>query len=1066
MTSPLSLLLLGALLGGPGQAEPRRITVPPITTDDHSYRSWLGTAELGDVVVANLGTLPDVALIERTDLGKIEGERALASAGLSSLTAMPPLQGAEWSVTIHLGEARENRRPLDLGVFSLARDQMLIRTNFDLAVPLRSRLSGDATLAGEIAARVREALAGAHRFEARQAGLHRAHWFTKPLWPEPPGWLFIRPEANDGAIRESELNARGLIRDASARPGQAADFLVWEPRPGVLEVGNVEAGGLFPTNSLPSWQEVMGRLRPPPAASEAPGKRASAALLQRAKEKLSTVASLGEAASRTNWRDGLSLLGHVIRLDPGRVEAQELLLRATFAPWVGRESAHPLRWRYWRRDAWGEQVRLHGWDTRAAGQIDEELDRAEFRGEFRSVAWHYVHSAYKVVRTYAAGQGFGPRDRWPADLDSQVLERWWGRDLAELRNRLERTAGDTALAGLRLACANEILVYGAGPDAAGWCRWLEKHAPDLRQSGGDTWNERGSEVGEQLRRLYGSAGRTGEHAKVLSVLTASDANGTARSPTQTAPRLHLPHVSQLDSLAFRPALDAGEVELGPTPLTNAVRTLRLPPRTAILGLIPLARGERWLLAEVPTEVAEERSAALARALTPLAGPARRLLRSRRDGQFELVPNHPLLQSTVGITGHRGELWGFTRTSVWRIASGREVPQPAAEGLTGPVFGLHSVAGHLLASGQGIREWRPEEGRWASLVSMLPARGPGEEVSVAFQPGNVWVRRAQSMRLPPGGAQAIPEALNPPWHAWESGRWTPLSHPRTSHLLLDVATNAWCVEHGSLRLLSPGGTNLWPEVALRNPVVWRDPWAITLVGEPLPAYLQSREGPPHISPNDSGFDTEYTATELESLRLSLTRRPKEGSTGAGSSRLNDPVSHLALVGDHLWLATHRNRIGKAPVTRVALVHAPTRRWIAAADLPGPLKHMSAGSDGILAVTGDRQGFNREPDQVHAIDLRGFLTVPESAWLAPDPSAAEVADALRPLTVRQRALRAWSQGDPRPIQALLAGIEPDTAAAEDLFLLATSGADEARRRQAVAILRRDHPHSLFAAALRLP
>lgn len=142
MTSPLSLLLLGALLGGPGQAEPRRITVPPITTDDHSYRSWLGTAELGDVVVANLGTLPDVALIERTDLGKIEGERALASAGLSSLTAMPPLQGAEWSVTIHLGEARENRRPLHLEVFSLARDQVLIRTNFDLAVPLLSRLSG------------------------------------------------------------------------------------------------------------------------------------------------------------------------------------------------------------------------------------------------------------------------------------------------------------------------------------------------------------------------------------------------------------------------------------------------------------------------------------------------------------------------------------------------------------------------------------------------------------------------------------------------------------------------------------------------------------------------------------------------------------------------------------------------------------------------------------------------------------------------------------------------------------------------------------------------------------
>ncbi|MBN9688716.1 MAG: hypothetical protein J0M24_00630 [Verrucomicrobia bacterium] len=1059
--SGLLLLFLGFGLGLDAWAEPTRVTVLPITTDDHSYRSWRGAADLGDIIVANLSALPDVTLIERTDLGRIESERALASAGIASPAAQTPLQGAEWAVAIHLGEAAETRRPLRLEVIQLARDQTIFRTNLNLAVPLRSRLSGGATLAGEIAARVREALAAAKQVETRQAGLRRVFWFHNPPWPEPSGWQFIRPEAREATIEESGLAALGLIRNATNFNFPPTDFLVWQPRSGVLEVGNAEASGVFPTNALPAWEEIIGRLQPQPKGSEPLERRAAAALHREALQKLAALSSLEDARSRAAWRDGLSLLGYALWLDPARVEAQELLLRARFAPWVGRVSVHPLRWRYWRREAWGEFVRRHGFETRANDEIEEEVSRADFIGETPTVAWHYVHSAYAVVRSYASGQGFGPFDRWPTDLDSRVLETWWARDLAELRVRLERTASDPELAELRLASADEILVYGAGPDAVGWCRWFETQAPELRIQAGDRWQEQAAETKNQLERLYESAGRAGQHTAVLAVLTKPNPALT-RAPSQSGLRLHLPRVSQLDSLAVRPALDAGEIELGPAPLSDAVRTLRLPTRAAILGLTPVTPDERWILAEVSAEISEPGAADPRLMMEPVAGHVRRLLRSRGKGQFELIPSHPLIQSTVGITSHRGELWGFTPTNIWRLASGKDTPRAEVEGLKGPVFGMHAAAGHLLVSGQGVSRWLPEDRRWESLVPQLPSRGPGNEVNLTFQPGQVWVRRFQAMTLPPGGAQALPDALNPPWHAWQSGRWIPLPLPRGTPLQLDATTNAWCVDQGSLRLLTPEGTNLWPEVALRNPVVWRDPRSITQVGEPLPAYLQTREGP-GLSFNASGFDTEFTESERESLRLKLTHRAPEGTVLAGSSRLNDPVVGLALVGDYLWLATHRDRVGKLPTTRLTLLHAPTRRWIAAADLPGPLKHWAAGPDGILAVTGDRQGFNREPDQVHAVDVRRLLAVPESAWQSPNPTPAELAKALQSLTGRQRAIRAWAQGDSRPVQALLAGTDPDTAAAEDLFLLATSGGDEARRRQAADVLRRDHPRSLFTAAL---
>lgn len=192
--SGLFLLLLGLGIGLNGVAAPTRVTVLPITTEDHSYRSWRGAVDLGDVVVANLGSVPEIVLVERADLNRIESERALASAGLASAQGIPPLQGAEWGVAVRLGEAQETRRPLRIDVIDLARGQTLFQTNQEVVVPLRSRLSGDAALAGEIASRVRDALAGARQVERSQAGLRRVVWFTTPLGSAPSGCQFVRPE--------------------------------------------------------------------------------------------------------------------------------------------------------------------------------------------------------------------------------------------------------------------------------------------------------------------------------------------------------------------------------------------------------------------------------------------------------------------------------------------------------------------------------------------------------------------------------------------------------------------------------------------------------------------------------------------------------------------------------------------------------------------------------------------------------------------------------------------------------------------------------------------------------
>lgn len=187
--SELFPLLLGLGIGLNGLAAPTRVTVLPITTEDHSYRSWRGAVELGDVVVANLGSVPEMVLVERADLSRIESERALASA-----QGIPPLQGAEWGVAVRLGESQETRRPLRIEVIDLARGQTLFQTHQEVVVPLRGRLPGDAALAGEITSRVRDALAGARQVERSQAGLRRVVWFTTPLGSAPSGCHFVRPE--------------------------------------------------------------------------------------------------------------------------------------------------------------------------------------------------------------------------------------------------------------------------------------------------------------------------------------------------------------------------------------------------------------------------------------------------------------------------------------------------------------------------------------------------------------------------------------------------------------------------------------------------------------------------------------------------------------------------------------------------------------------------------------------------------------------------------------------------------------------------------------------------------
>jgi hypothetical protein len=1072
------LLLLSFELGAlnfAALASPIRVALMPFTTDDHSYRSWQGTADLTDAVLAGLGGVSGIEFVERVDLKLVEHERALAAAGLTEPGQLTGLERADWAVAVHFGEVRDNQRPWRIEVVELTRAQSLLVTNLDLAVPARSRLAAEPSLTSAITTQLRSALEVAVQAGDRNSRLRRAVWFNiAPPLPSA-GWQMIDLGAAAIAKDEAELSIMGPTRSSGAQAFDFAEVFVWKTTNRTVEAWSPGGAARFPAGDVPAWNDLMLRLQPPSPAVEGVRAQIADALDRQGTAELFGLSSIEDAPSRERWRHGRALLSRALWLEPGRSRAREILLRAAYAPWVGRVSVHPLRWQRWRRDAWGEQVRRHGFATHSRGHVDEELEHGQFRGIDRTVAWEFAHSAYAVVRQYAPGAGFGPRDRWPSDLDSRVLQSWWARDLAELRSRLIQTADDSGLAELRAASANEVLVYGAGPDAAGWCRWFDDHAAQLRRESGPVWNEHPAEIAEQLRRLYAAADRVGQQRKVLATLTATEsgaANRIASTTTPSAspavtlkkerekPHFHLPRISQLDSLAVRPALDAGNPELGPAPVPEAVRQLQAPALSGfVLPALPRL-DEQWLLAAVSLEMTERAGQEPKLTLAPVQGNTLRLFRARGAGPFEPLPDHPLLAAAVGIVGHAGELWGWTTTEVWRIAVGGISPKPTHDGLTGPVTRLVSTAGQLFVAGQGIHRWLPAAGRWEAVIPQLPNRGPGSEVLLAGNQGVVWARRYQVMTVPSGG---IPEALNPPWQQWRGGQWRPVPVPRVAELVLDFATNAWCADDGLLRWIAISGTNLWPSVQHRNPVVWRDPAALFQLGEPLPAYLRSADVPAGISYNERGFGQEFTDAELQALRDRLRRRPTPSGALRGDSRLNDPVTRLALVDDLLWIATDRRRAGKAPATRLQLLHAPTRRWIAAVDIPGPLKQWAVSPAGVLAVTGDIYGLRSEATLVHLVDIARLRGIPESAWLSPGPTPAELERAFVSLSPRERAIRAWAGGDPGLVQAFLADCDQESASAEDLFLLATAAATGGERQRALSLLRRDHAGSVFTAAL---
>jgi hypothetical protein len=139
-------------------------------------------------------------------------------------------------------------------------------------------------------------------------------------------------------------------------------------------------------------------------------------------------------------------------------------------------------------------------------------------------------------------------------------------------------------------------------------------------------------------------------------------------------------------------------------------------------------------------------------------------------------------------------------------------------------------------------------------------------------------------------------------------------------------------------------------------------------------------------------------------------------------------------------------------------------IASVDLPDRLQDWSVGPDGVLVRTGPDGGTTMRKSPLLRIDAAVLMKVPESRWLPADPTPAELQFALSRLAPRQRAVRAWMQGDPTPLRNLLRTVDMLVASAEDLFLISATSANEVDRRKALEVLRRDHAGSLFAAAIQ--
>jgi hypothetical protein len=1045
-----------------------RIAFAPFTTDDHSYRSWQGVADLSDRVVAELHALPGVTWVERIDLKRLEDERILASAGLAAPTPETRLEPADWSLSVHFDEASGARRPWRITVLDLRLGRVLAATNLVLEVAERSRIDADSALTTVVVEEVRKAVGFAMGRRAATSGLRRALWLDLDPPSTPEGWDFIRPLASEDAVNEAELAAAGWTRGFGPEGWRDVELVAWPqtnavrlPNRAMVRIWSKGRLHVLPLESVGAWHDLSASTAGAAMGLDEAIRSAADNLEGLGAADFVSVSDFSRPEDWARWRHGFQRISLAHRLAPERPRTRRTLAAARFPRQALRDARHPLRWGYRMRETWGAFVEKHGLGEPESDAFVTGAEDPEFGDSPDTVAANYLFSATIAVRQHEYAFGHGAAASFPADIDSRALERIRARDVAELRERLTRTLGTPGLEGLRTQAILEVLTYGAGMDSKGWSEWFDRYADRLPSRTTPDLVRHPKELRWQLEKIYTLAGRPGDEAQPYRKLT-DDRSGTPS--TETRPQivpLALPRVSQLNSLSVGPALDGGDLELGPSMVPEALQPIDFGEEVRPASMAWGSQGEAWLWGFRSERDSSGQGDDPERRRPESIRPVGLLFRSRDGKPFQPIERTLLTEGIQQLVGHQGEVWGSNSSNVWRIPRNRDVPEAASTGLNG-FARLVSTGDRLLAFSGAVYQWRSESNRWETLVP--PERFPSHagRIAVAVHGDALWLRPHGSMSLPEGGS-------NPrryPWLRWEGSRWQPTVWPEAEEIRFDREGTAWCAFDGRLRALSANGSDLWVGNVPANPVVWRDPESIAAFREPIPPPLaasSSRFGVPSIDPD---YRVEFRSSELEPL-MRVLRNVTAVGTAEGTRfahRIDDPVLGVALDGDRLWVASLRRTHRQGPHSRVTLLHAPTRRWIASVDLPDRLEDWSVGPDGLLVRTGPDGGTTKRKSPLLRIDAAVLLKVPESRWLPADPTPAELRFALSRLGPRQRAVRAWMQGDPTPLRNLLREVDMPVAPAEDLFLVSVTSANEADRRKALEVLRRDHAGSLFTAAIQ--
>lgn len=1011
-----------------------RVALMDFSTDDNSYRSARVAADFTSILQAELAGDADVEWVERTQLDKARQELELSVAELvggGSAIRHGKWVKADWMVIGQFSLDDKNQRILFLEITDLRHADTLASRTITFTGVASPQFKTDTNHVGIAAAALRHLLAEAQIRERQAAGkirvaaLFLANTGSDAPFPQDP--LPIERVFNEAleravatnarvqltrfpkayrSIGESEMVLDGLISTDHNQWQQTADIYVW----GTWSIEPQRIPGRLPERKREITLHVWDGATPPVVLKEQLPDNLQSQQMQTILERMadqviagahrsatpvdpgalrisiaqSLVATYDQMSPDNGRRRSIDFLeaAHMLEtacfFDPDNAKARLLYMSLRWGFWIEfSQNVKTPFWSKWRRSqAWGNYVNRFGLKP-----VDVKLPFPyQQRGGIPAAYVETLKDALKAFPQWHSTEEVALEDPYR----QQGVHTW----LLEAE-----------LHGFPKEMPHELSWQWKQEVTAELAR-REKKVEEFLKSATATGNRPGL-PGTQMP----TTAPTGENAMTKTI----PAKPTPRPSDEQSRRQIVPTPAWLKSIPGNsPLFQLSPPNALPDGLKPVFAEIKFPEHYEVKSVLQLGRWQDKMLiltmdersapsseinAEISSELRSERNR-----IWMLDGGATQPVLYKP----ELLPGrmHAFLQQDdrLWIAGNPAGYLDLSTSLFHQYGLGEGLPLQET-------VGIGSAAGTVITCSDSFKAFQLDSAsdHWSEL--------PRQTGKYSWSGGNPFILTSNS-------------------------RWLNFAQKDTAVFVYDLVAKEWqnLSERCSIQCSAATGNGFW--FGCRDGLKFYDPAGKTLKEWPTPVAI------PGIRNLLTGFGYMGNSTmmrgdlEMQDQQIQgAVRRAQQEHGRTRKDRLDgkkpiDPfhlnwrmpgdVSALCVEGDYLWMGSGYN---------VLLVHVPSESIVANYPLPTRDGVASLLLDSTSVWIGTAYGDHK----LIRLSKEAFTSVPQARWVSLAISPVERERFIKGMSVRNRAVYAFSSGEDEQVVQLLAGINPQKASLEEMFLL---------------------------------